>query len=186
MSLAKPARLCCLVARCEERCDLSLTRAVDRGFNRFPVWMRPILQTGRTGGREAVVNMNGLIWSGQVVLAAAFLLAGWGKLVAYEPLARLLKRRARGGELGRKPGAGRGDRAGGDCRCAGRTDAGGMVARLPGGATGGRGAGAADGVRGDLSLEAARRGGSGGDAVSAGAVRDRGAMAAVSGTGNRE
>lgn len=44
--------------------------------------------------------MNGLIWSGQVVLAAAFLLAGWSKLVAYEPLTRLLKPRARGGELG--------------------------------------------------------------------------------------
>jgi hypothetical protein len=44
--------------------------------------------------------MNGLIWSAQVALAVAFLLAGGGKLLAYEPLAKLLQRRARGGELG--------------------------------------------------------------------------------------
>jgi len=44
--------------------------------------------------------MNVLIWSVQVVLAVAFLLAGGGKLLAYDPLGKLLQHRARGGELG--------------------------------------------------------------------------------------
>lgn len=44
--------------------------------------------------------MNGLIWIAQVVLAAAFLVAGVGKLFVYRPLARLLRRRARDGVLG--------------------------------------------------------------------------------------